>query len=75
MLEENVFEYSGEASPETRRLESEVSARLANANFALELADLTELALVPFTTDFDVNRYLTCRDVMAYRTMPEDFAL
>jgi hypothetical protein len=74
-LEQKVFEPSGEDTTETRRLESEVTAWLADAYFALELADLTGLALVPFTTDLDINCYLTCMDVMAYRTMPEDFTV
>lgn len=75
MLEQNVFEHSGEDTAETMRLENEVSAWFADADFALELADLTGLALVPFTTGFDINCYLTCTDVMAYRTMPEGFTL
>ena len=75
MLEQDVFEHSGEDTAKTRRLESEVSAWLADANFALELADLTGLALVPFTTDFDMGCYLTCTDVIVYRTMPEDSTL
>jgi hypothetical protein len=54
---------------------NEVSAWFADANFALELADLTGLALVPVTTGCDINCYLTCTDVMAYRTTPEGFTL
>ena len=75
MLGEQVFEHYGEDAAEIRRLENKISTWLADANFVVELGDVTGLAQVPFMTAFDVICYLGFGDVIAYRTMPEDVTL
>jgi hypothetical protein len=75
ILEEKVFENYGDDAAEIRRLQSKISTWLSDANFALELADVTGLAQVPFMTAFDIICYLGFGDVMAYRTLPEDVTL
>lgn len=58
MLEEKVFKAYGEQSAELRRLEAKISRWLSDANFALELDDITGLAQVPFQSAFDIVCYL-----------------
>ena len=75
LLETKVFEHYGDEAAELRRLQSKISAWLADANFAIELADVTGFAQVPFMTAFDIFCYLSFGDVMAYRTITEDATL
>jgi hypothetical protein len=75
ILEEKVFENDGDNVTEIRKLRQKISAWLSNANFALELADLTGLGRAPFRTAFGIICYLDSQDVMAYRTIPGELAL
>ena len=75
MLMEKVFESYSEQDSEIRRLEKKISTWLSDANFALELADITGLAQVPFLSAFDVVCYLAFGDVLAYRTLPQEATL
>ena len=71
MLGEHIFQEYGEDVAEIRRLEQKITSWLSDANFVLELADITGLAQVPFLTTFDINCHLGFGDVMAYRTLPK----
>lgn len=75
MLGEHIFQEYGEDVSEIRRLEQRIAAWLSDANFVLELAEITGLAQVPFLTTFDINCYLGFGDVMAYRTLPKEIDL
>ena len=75
MLGEHIFQEYGEDVAEIRRLEQKITSWLSDANFVVELADITGLAQVPFLTTFDINCYLEFRDVMAYRTLPKEVDL
>ena len=75
LLEEKIFEHYGDDAAELRRLQAKISAWLSDANFVAELTDVTGLAQVPFMTVFDIVCYLSFRDVIAYRTIPEDVTL
>lgn len=75
MLGEHIFQEYGEDVAEIRRLEQRIASWLSDANFVLELAEITGLAQVPFLTTFDINCYLGFGDVMAYRTLPKEIDL
>jgi hypothetical protein len=75
ILREQVFRgYSGSNS-ELARLEERVAAWLSDANFAVEVADITAIAQVPFISAFDISAFLSFGDVMAYRTLPKEVNL
>lgn len=75
MLGEKLFQGYGDTDAEIRRLEAKLSTWLTDANFALELVDITGLAQVPFLSAFDIVCYLMFSDVMAYRTLPLEATL
>lgn len=75
MLGEHIFQEYGEDVAEIRRLEQRIASWLSDANFVLQLADITGLAQIPFLTTFDINCYLGFGDVMAYRTLPKELDL
>lgn len=75
MLGEHIFQEYGEDVAEIRRLEQKLASWLSDANFVLELADITGLAQVPILTTFDIYCYLGFGDVMAYRTLPKEIDL
>lgn len=75
MLKTKIFKDYSDDNAELRRLEERILAWLSDAYFALELADITGLAQVPFLSAFDIVCYLGFGDVMAYRTLPKEVSL
>ncbi|QDS70590.1 hypothetical protein FKW77_000061 [Venturia effusa] len=71
-LQSKFFKDYSKDNAELRRLEERILAWLSDANFAIELADVTGLAQVPFLSAFDIVAYLGFNDVMAYRTLPNE---
>jgi hypothetical protein len=72
MLQSKFFKDYSKDNAELRRLEERILAWLSDANFAVELAEVTGLAQVPFLSAFDIVAYLGFGDVMAYRTLPNE---
>ncbi|CCG82404.1 protein of unknown function [Taphrina deformans PYCC 5710] len=72
LLDQEIFKNHGDRNAEVRRLHEKISAWLSDANFALELADISGLAQVPFLSSFDIICYLGFGDVMVYRTLPKE---
>jgi hypothetical protein len=72
MLQSKFFKDYSQDNAELRRLEERILAWLSDANFAVELAEITGLAQVPFLSAFDIVAYLGFGDVMAYRTLPNE---
>lgn len=75
MLKRHIFKDYSESSKELRRLETRVLSWLADANFAIELNDITGLASVPFISTFDIIASLRFSDVVAYRTLVDELEL
>lgn len=75
MLRSKFFKDYSKDNAELRRLEERILAWLSDANFAVELADVTGLAQVPFLSIFDIIASLSFGDVMAYRTLPNEVNL
>ena len=75
MLKRHLFKEYSESSKELRRLETRVLSWLADANFAVELNDITGLASVPFISNFDITALLRFSDVVAYRSLVNEVAL
>ncbi|KAF2089616.1 hypothetical protein K490DRAFT_36956 [Saccharata proteae CBS 121410] len=71
MLEEKVFQGYGADGGELERLQQRIFTWLADANFAVEMANITGFATVPLMTAFDIVCRLFIDDVMMYRTLPE----
>ncbi|KAK3717651.1 hypothetical protein LTR37_005718 [Vermiconidia calcicola] len=72
LLLQKVFKHYTDSSAEIRRLERKISVWLAKANFCLQLTNIDGNAQVPLNTEYDIFTYLKFRDMMAYRTVPED---
>lgn len=70
LMKEYFFRHYTTQDQEIRRLERRISAWLADANFAVEMVDLTATAQVPVNTSFDIECNFKMKDVMAYRTLP-----
>jgi hypothetical protein len=62
--------YTGQDS-EIRRLEARISAWCADANFAVELGQLSSEASFPINTNYNIQCHFKMSDVMAYRALPE----
>jgi hypothetical protein len=75
MLQTKFFKGYGQDNAELRRLEERILAWLSDANFAVQLADITGLAQVPFLSAFDILSQLAIDDVIAYRTLPNEYNL
>lgn len=71
MLRDKLFQNYVEENAELRRLEQRVSSWLSDANFAVQLADITGVAHVPFISAFDITAFIGISDVLAYRTPPQ----
>lgn len=72
LLQQKVFKSYTASSAELRRLHRRVSQWLADANFCLQLTDVTGLGQVPVSTYFDIVTYLRFDDVLAYRTARQE---
>lgn len=70
-MKNHFFKHYSESDAEVRRLESRISAWLADANFAVSLTDLYCTAHVPVDTDYDIECKFKIGDLMAHRTLPE----
>lgn len=75
MLQEQVFKDYAEQDSAIRNLKQRVSSWLSDANFVLQLADITGLANVPMNTSYDIVNHLAFDDVLAYRTLPKEVSL
>lgn len=75
ILVKQVFKSYSDDNTELRNLQASVSAWLSDANFALELGNITGLASVPFIPTYDINCHLSFGDVMAYRSLPAEVNL
>lgn len=71
LLQDKLFKEYAAHNAELRRLWRKVSHWLADANFCVELTDITAMGQVPLSTAFDIMTYLKFEDVIAYRTVPE----
>jgi len=71
VLQSKVFKHYASDNAEIRRLERKMKTWLADANFCLQLTDISGMSQVPLSTAFDVIAYLKFNDIMAYRTVPE----
>ena len=75
-LQSHIFQDYADESAELRRLEQRMLAWLSDANFVLQLDDVTGLGQVSFLTIYDIVCYLRIADVMAYRSqIGDDVAL
>lgn len=70
-MKDHFFKHYSQSDAEVRRLESRISAWLADANFAVGLTDLFCTAQVPVDTDYDIECKFKIGDLMAHRTLPE----
>lgn len=75
MLDTEIFKGHSENDAELRRLHKRISSWISDANFAVELDNVTGLAQVPFLSAFDIICYLGTQDVMVYRTLPASLEL
>ncbi|KAL5441317.1 hypothetical protein PMIN06_009407 [Paraphaeosphaeria minitans] len=71
LMKDHFFKHYSQSDAEVRRLESRISAWLADANFAVGLTDLFCTAQVPVDTDYDIECKFKIGDLMAHRTLPE----
>ncbi|KAJ4350428.1 uncharacterized protein N0V89_009049 [Didymosphaeria variabile] len=71
LMKDHFFKHYSTSDAEVRRLESRISAWLADANFAVGLTDLFATAQVPVDTDYDIECKFKIGDLMAHRTLPE----
>ncbi|KAF2436115.1 hypothetical protein EJ08DRAFT_624654 [Tothia fuscella] len=67
-LHHKLFKHYAETDSGLRKLERRVSTWLTDANFVLQMVDITGLAQVPMNTNFDINTSVKIDDVMAFRT-------
>jgi hypothetical protein len=75
MLRTKFFKSYSQDNAELRRLEERILAWLSDANFAVELANITGIAQVPLLSAFDIISQLGIEDVIAYRTLPNEYDL
>ena len=69
LLQKHIFKDYSKDNRELRSLEKRILSWLADANFVLELADITGVASVPFLTTYDILAVLKFSDIAAYRTL------
>ncbi|KAH8647357.1 hypothetical protein BX600DRAFT_476560 [Xylariales sp. PMI_506] len=72
MLQKHVFQHYGEKDSEIHKLEERVSSWLSDANFVVELNDITAQAQVPVNTHFDIRNHILLREIISYRALPEE---
>jgi hypothetical protein len=60
---------------ELRKLEKRILRWLADANFVVELDNVSGVASVPITTTYDILASLRFGDVLAYRALEQDVSL
>jgi len=75
ILVDKIFQEYGENDAEIRKLKTQISSWLSNANFAVELGAILGIAHVPLIASYDINCNLKVDDVMAYRTLPQKLHL
>jgi len=71
MLKTHLLKDYAKDSRELRKLEKRILRWLADANFVLELDEVTGIASVPVTISYDILASLRFGDVIAYRTLEE----
>jgi hypothetical protein len=70
MLVENVLKDYSSSDDEIKGLKKKFAQWLIDANFAVELANITGSAHVPIISSYDISAMLGFEDVMAFRTIP-----
>ncbi|KAK5124085.1 hypothetical protein LTR08_006101 [Meristemomyces frigidus] len=72
LLQQQVFKHYAANNAELRRLTRRVSAWLADANFCMELTNISGRGQVPLSTqESEISTHLHFADIMAYRTVPQ----
>ncbi|KAF2703534.1 hypothetical protein K504DRAFT_463589 [Pleomassaria siparia CBS 279.74] len=71
LMQEYFFKHYPGQDGEIRRLQTRISAWLADANFAVELGEVHCRTHVPINTTYDIENIFKIGDLMAYRTLPE----
>ena len=75
ILVDKIFKDYGERDTEIRNLKKRIASWLSDANFAIELGDMTGIAHVPLIPSYDIHCQLGFDDVMAYRALPKEVNL
>jgi hypothetical protein len=70
LMQQYFFKHYSTQDQDVRRLETRLSAWLADANFAAELSDIRCTAQVPMNPIYDIECHFKFDDVMVYRTLP-----
>jgi hypothetical protein len=69
LLKSKLFLDYAEGSRELRKLEKRITSWLTDANFVFQMADITGLASVPFSPNFDILATLRINDIIAHRAV------
>jgi len=75
LMKNHFFKHYSTSDSEVRRLETRISAWLADANFTVGLSKLYCTGHVPMDTDYDIDCKFKVGDLMAHRTIPETIKL
>jgi hypothetical protein len=75
MLKTHLLKDYAQHDRELRKLEKRILRWLADANFVVELDDVTGVASVPITTTYDIIASLRFGDVLAYRALEKEVSL
>ena len=70
LLKQQIFKQYTANSRELTRLEAKLSTWLADANFCIQLTDISGQAQVPLSTVYDIETHLKISDIIAYRSIP-----
>jgi hypothetical protein len=70
LLKQEIFKQYTVHSRELKRLESKLSTWLADANFCVQLMEISGQAQVPLSTNYDIETHLKIADIIAYRSVP-----
>jgi hypothetical protein len=75
LMKHHFFKHYSTSDGEVRRLETRISAWLADANFTVGLTNLYCTGHVPMDTEYDIDCKFKIGDLMAHRTIPETVKL
>lgn len=70
LLKQQIFKQYTENSRELKRLENKLSTWLADANFCMQMTDISGQAQVPLSAIYDIETHLKVVDIIAYRSVP-----
>ncbi|KPI37757.1 uncharacterized protein AB675_211 [Cyphellophora attinorum] len=71
VLQQQIFRHYADHNAELRRLQRKISHWLNDANFCIQLIDVTGQTYVPLSTDYSSVAQLKLSEVVAYRTLPD----